>query len=283
MTEIVTSYFNIFECGRNILDQLEVTYQQAFMAISAQYEYYKEMTKSLIKANTEGGKLCNENIQQAVINLRAELNVEHERNINNISCDDVYTSPMKKKYVSIINDSVYYESDEHADTISDSSKPVDASKKPIKDTHIVEGINKLSVGVGSVKPAVIRVRIVGQGIAQGNINGTTNIGSNIVTDILTNSIKQLLETNTFQLNSLQSETLVIGPQEKSMNRTNRIISMPSDSRNISRNRINRIDTLGVNKDVWSVIVTTSTVLSNADNIEKFDTSVQSSTTQERNL
>ena len=28
----VTSYFNIFECGRNLLDQLDVTYQRAFMA-----------------------------------------------------------------------------------------------------------------------------------------------------------------------------------------------------------------------------------------------------------
>ena len=35
VTEKVTSYFNIFECGRNLLDQLDVTYQQAFMATSA--------------------------------------------------------------------------------------------------------------------------------------------------------------------------------------------------------------------------------------------------------
>ena len=62
------------------------------------------MTKSLTKANIEGGKLCNENIQQAVIDLRAELNLEHEHNINNISGDDVYTSPMKNKYVSTISD-----------------------------------------------------------------------------------------------------------------------------------------------------------------------------------
>ena len=27
----VTSYFNIFNCGRNLLDQLDVTYQQTFM------------------------------------------------------------------------------------------------------------------------------------------------------------------------------------------------------------------------------------------------------------
>ena len=31
VTQKVTIYFNIFECGRNILDQLVVTYQQAFM------------------------------------------------------------------------------------------------------------------------------------------------------------------------------------------------------------------------------------------------------------
>ena len=54
---------------------------------------------------------------------------------------------MKKKDVSTINNSVYYDSDKHADTISDSSKHVHASNDPIKDTHIVEGINNLSVGI----------------------------------------------------------------------------------------------------------------------------------------
>ena len=62
-------------------------------------EYYKELTKILITANNEGEKLCNEKIRQVVIDLRAELNVEHERNINNMSCDYLYQSPMKKKDV----------------------------------------------------------------------------------------------------------------------------------------------------------------------------------------
>ena len=70
LTEKVTSYFKIFECGRNLLDQLDVTYQREFMATTADDEYYKEMTKSLIKVNIEGGKLCNEKIRQAVIDLR---------------------------------------------------------------------------------------------------------------------------------------------------------------------------------------------------------------------
>ena len=36
VTEKVTSYFNIFECGRNLLDQLDVTHKRAFMTTSAQ-------------------------------------------------------------------------------------------------------------------------------------------------------------------------------------------------------------------------------------------------------
>ena len=38
VTQKVTSYFNIFECGRNILDQLGVTYQRAFMATLEEYD-----------------------------------------------------------------------------------------------------------------------------------------------------------------------------------------------------------------------------------------------------
>ena len=35
-----TSYFNIFKCGRNLLDQLDVTYQQAFMATPVPEGHY---------------------------------------------------------------------------------------------------------------------------------------------------------------------------------------------------------------------------------------------------
>ena len=242
-------------------------------------EYYKEMMKSLIKANNEGGKLCNEKIRQAVLDLRAELNKEHKRNINNISCDDLYPSPTKKKDISTINDSLYYESDEHADTISDSREQVDASNEPIKDTHIFDGINNLSVGVVSVEPSIIGVGIIGQVINQRVINGGKNIGSNLVTDVLSNSSKILFDKNTFQLNTLQSETLVIGPQDKSVKSNNRIICKPSDSRNIRREHISRIDTPEANKVIWSVIDTTSNVLSCTENVEKFDTLIHSSMTQ----
>ena len=143
VTQKVTSYFNIFKCGRNLLDRLDVTYQRAFMAIPAENDYYKEMLKNLIKVNNEGGKLCNEKLRQAVIYLGSEMSVEHKRNIKNITCDELYQSPMKKKDVSTINDSVYNDSDEHVDTISDSRKQDDARNNPIKETHVVNRVSTL--------------------------------------------------------------------------------------------------------------------------------------------
>ena len=118
---------------------------------------------------------------------------------------------------------VYYESDDHVDTISDSSKQVDARNDPIKDTHIVDRFCNLSVGVVSEDPAVIGIRIIGQGITQGDISGGAHIGSNLVTNVLTNSSKKLFDTNTFKLSTLQSEAFVIGPQDESVESNRNII------------------------------------------------------------
>ena len=135
---------------------------------------------------------------------------------------------------------VYYELDDHVDTISDLSKQVDASNKLITVTYIVEGVNNLSVGIVSAEPAVIRVGIIARGITECVISGRTSIVKNIVTDISSDSSKQLFKTNTFHLNLLQSETLVIGLQDQSMKGTKRIISTPSDGRNIRGDRINGV-------------------------------------------
>ena len=50
VTKEVKHYFNIFNCESNLLYQLDVTYQQAFMA-TPQDEYYTEILKHLIKVN----------------------------------------------------------------------------------------------------------------------------------------------------------------------------------------------------------------------------------------
>ena len=69
-TKEVTHYFNIFECGRNILDRLDVMYQQAFMA-NPQDKYYTKMLENLTKVNNiKSEPLSNERLRQSVIHVR---------------------------------------------------------------------------------------------------------------------------------------------------------------------------------------------------------------------
>ena len=176
---------------------------------------------------------------------------------------------MKNKYVSTINDSVYYESDKHVDTISDSIKQVDPGNNPIVETHIIDRSSTLSIGVGSLEPAIIGI------IKQGSMN--------LVTHVLTNSSKQISMTSLSPLKTFQSKAFVIGSQDKSVEGNRNIICTSRDSRNSMGNH-SRIGTPGVNKYFFSPIGdTTSNLLSCMGSIEKFNTHVHGSPTQESNL
>ena len=166
------------------------------------------------------------------------MNVEHGYNINNITCDDLYQSPIKNKDVSTINDSVYNQSDEHIDTIIDSIKHGDARNNPIKETHIFDRIITLSIGVGSLEPAVIRIII----------QGSTPLRMNLVAHVLINSSKQLYMTILSPLNTFQSKAFVVGSQDESVGGNSNIIFSSCDSRNSMGNH-NRIGTQGVNKNI----------------------------------
>ena len=83
MIEKGTIYFNIFECGRNLLGQLEVTYQRAFMALPlqevlyqpspAQERYYDKMAEIIIKAKVgSDGTINNDEIHKAITQLKSE-------------------------------------------------------------------------------------------------------------------------------------------------------------------------------------------------------------------
>ena len=59
-------YFNIFECGRNILNRLGVAYEQAYMA-TMKDKYYSKMLETLVDYNNRNNApLANEEIRQAV-------------------------------------------------------------------------------------------------------------------------------------------------------------------------------------------------------------------------
>ena len=63
VTKEVPIYFNIFECGRNILDRLDITYEQACMA-TPKDKYYTKLLKNLVNDNNRNGTpLSNEKIQ----------------------------------------------------------------------------------------------------------------------------------------------------------------------------------------------------------------------------
>ena len=107
VTKEVLSYFNIFGCGRNLLDRLDVTYERACMS-TPKNKYYTKLLKTLVGDNNRNGApFSNENLQQEVSKLMEGTDAEHERNVNKITMDTSFQSPVQKKDVTTINNSVY--------------------------------------------------------------------------------------------------------------------------------------------------------------------------------
>ena len=78
-----TSYFNIFECSINLLDQLDVTYQRASMASpvqeglyqpsTSQERYYDKMAESLIKVKVRSDRtINNDELHKAITQFKPE-------------------------------------------------------------------------------------------------------------------------------------------------------------------------------------------------------------------
>ena len=90
-----------------------------------------------------------------------EIEAESEY-LNKITMNITFQYPIQKKDVSTIIDSVYYESDDQVDTISDSKKQVDPSSDPKEDTRIIDRIRKLSVRPIIFAPAVLKPIVIRQ-------------------------------------------------------------------------------------------------------------------------
>ena len=86
VTDEVPSYFNIFECGRNILNRLDVTYEQAGMATKKD-KYFEKLLEILVDHNAyHNAPLSNEYIRQAVSKFTTKTE-EEEFNANNVTMD----------------------------------------------------------------------------------------------------------------------------------------------------------------------------------------------------
>ena len=101
------SYVHIFECGGNLLDQLDVTYQRAFTASEtssavptgfyelspAQERYYGTQANHIEEKNVRMDK---DEICKSISHVKLEDEEEHERNIEYMAQDDDdYKSPWK--------------------------------------------------------------------------------------------------------------------------------------------------------------------------------------------
>ena len=171
---------------------------------------------------------------------------------------------MNKKDVSTKNDSVYNESDEQVDTISDSNKQVDSKSDPMAETHIVDRVRKLSVIVGLFDPAII-----GGGI-----------GNDLVTNVLENSRVELSFNILSPLNTNTPNAFVIGLTCKSVGVDWNTINCTLPDRTI-RNH-SRVGTPGVNEGVFSPSRgKTSNFSKWTGNIKPSDTSVHGYATQKK--
>ena len=76
ITKEVPSCFDVFECGRNILDRLDVTYERACMA-TPEDKYYTKLLKTLVGDNSRNGaQLSNEKLRQAFSKVMEEIEAE---------------------------------------------------------------------------------------------------------------------------------------------------------------------------------------------------------------
>ena len=135
--------FNVFECGRNNPD---VSYERAYMATEVN-EYFMDILDSLNKYKDRHGQiLSSKNIKEDVLCVMDVEEEEIKLNINNITCDTSFQSPvtknvqrkdenwpLKRRLAAGVLDEMVKEfnertiqSDEQADTIIDSEEHVDA-------------------------------------------------------------------------------------------------------------------------------------------------------------
>ena len=137
------SYFNIFECGRNLLDQLDVTYKRAFTASakpssvpkghykpSPARERFYDLFVDLILDKNDG--IDEDEIRKALDYMISEYEEDHERTIKDIIQDDDYKSPWENK------DATFATGLRTVTYSSDLDKNPAARKEPIKDTQTIK-------------------------------------------------------------------------------------------------------------------------------------------------
>ena len=181
-------YFNIFECGRNLLDQLDVTYQRAFTAsetlsavptgfyaLSPSRDIYYDMQANHIKENNVG--MDKDEIRKTISRVKLEDEAEHERNIEILTQeDDDYKSPRKEDALGL--NAVTNSSDLGEITFKNPAarkepiKDTQTLKEPIRGSHLGKRVLHSESGSTDMDSVVIELDFIGQGGPWAIIGGT---------------------------------------------------------------------------------------------------------------
>ena len=93
MCQKLFNAFNVFRCGRMILERLDVSYERACMATPKE-EYFGDILDHLIKHNRRHSTpMSNEKLREAVIRVMEYEEKDPERNVNNVTTDNLFWSP----------------------------------------------------------------------------------------------------------------------------------------------------------------------------------------------
>ena len=297
------NFFNIFECGRNLLDQLDVTYQRAFTAsetssfvptgyyeLSPARERYYDMQSDQIKEKNVG--MDKNEIRKAISRVKLEDEEEHERNIEYMSQDDDYKSTWKIKYptgLKAVMDSS--DSDEKPAARKEPITSTQTLKEPIKGSHLGKRVRHSEVGSTDMDNVVTGLGIIGQGgpraISGGShtqsiIKGGENIvRSDVITHVPTNPEKVTLRTDYFPFDPLKAQTLMVASLVKPFLTSNGNVRSASIIGS-SRPDQSRIIAPGMNEYISSRYDVRSTVQYDSCEADKLDAAVQRSSTDEWN-
>ena len=115
--------FNIFKCGKKLLDRLDVSYERACMATEIKVYFAKILDYLLDNYERHGTPLSSKNIQETVNKVVAGTEEEEKdakNNVKNITMDTLFQSPVtinpQKKYANVTNER-RIAADIHAETM----------------------------------------------------------------------------------------------------------------------------------------------------------------------
>ena len=94
------SYFNILECGKNILNKIHATCKRACMA-TPRYKYYTKLFRTITDCNDRNGApLSNEKIRDTINRFISEEEVDSHNitsDVHNLTVDTLSQMPNTKR------------------------------------------------------------------------------------------------------------------------------------------------------------------------------------------